>query len=160
MLCCLGLSFVLLPSHTCLARYEATLRARPHFRKGQAKRCGFKTVQTVVLRSRTSCTELQNRTQDPRNSIIHEVLANRTGNPITLSVAYMAVARRLPVLKGVAAYYQGVPLYGAECPSHFVVRGYHADGETFFVDVFNSGAIMTLKVPARYLWVAGCDETL
>ncbi len=66
---------------------------------------------------------------------MHEVLSRRTGNPITLAVVYMAVARRV-----------GVPLYGAECPSHFVVRGYHEDGETFFVDVFNSGAVMSLQV--------------
>jgi hypothetical protein len=77
---------------------------------------------------------------DPRNSLIHEVLTRKKGNPITLSVVYMAVARRI-----------GIHLDGAECPSHFVVRGKHEDGVPFFVDVFNGGKIMTLE---------GCKELM
>jgi regulator of sirC expression with transglutaminase-like and TPR domain len=32
---------------------------------------------------------------DPRNSFLHEVLDRRTGIPISLSVVYMEVARRI-----------------------------------------------------------------
>ena len=71
---------------------------------------------------------------DPSNSLIHTVLANRTGNPITLSVVYLAIARRV-----------GVHLTGAECPSHFIVRGQNDAGDAFFVDVFDRGKIMTLE---------------
>lgn len=70
---------------------------------------------------------------DPFNSMIHRVLEARTGNPITLSVVYLAIARRL-----------GLALSGAECPSHFIVRGDAADGEPYFVDVFNGGKVMSL----------------
>ena len=64
--------------------------------------------------------------------MIHRVLEARTGNPITLSVVYLAVARRL-----------GLALSGAECPSHFIVRGATSDGELYFVDVFNGGNVMS-----------------
>ena len=70
---------------------------------------------------------------NPGNSMIHTVLQTRMGNPITLSVVYLAVARRV-----------GLSLTGAECPSHFIVRGHDKDGETFFVDVFNKGKVMSL----------------
>jgi regulator of sirC expression with transglutaminase-like and TPR domain len=48
---------------------------------------------------------------DPRNSLIHEVLARRKGMPITLSVVAMEVGKRL-----------GVPIVGVGMPGHFVVR--------------------------------------
>jgi len=71
---------------------------------------------------------------DPLNTMIHRVLETRTGNPITLSVVYLAVARRV-----------GLALSGAECPSHFIVRGATASGEPYFVDVFNKGKVMSLE---------------
>src|SRR5262249_59899738 len=42
---------------------------------------------------------------DPRNSFLNDVLERRTGIPITLSILYMAVARRL-----------GLELRGTGCP--------------------------------------------
>lgn len=71
---------------------------------------------------------------DPGNNMIHSVLERRTGNPITLSVVYLAVARRV-----------GLNLSGAECPSHFIVRGENAEGETYFVDVFDKGKVMSIE---------------
>jgi regulator of sirC expression with transglutaminase-like and TPR domain len=48
---------------------------------------------------------------DPRNSYLNEVLARRTGIPITLSVVYLEVGRRL-----------GLSLHGVSFPGHFLVR--------------------------------------
>lgn len=48
---------------------------------------------------------------DPRNSFLNEVLERRTGIPISLSVMYMEVARRLRM-----------PVYGISLPRHFVVQ--------------------------------------
>lgn len=48
---------------------------------------------------------------DPRNSLLHEVLARRKGMPITLSVVAMEVGKRLDV-----------PIAGIGLPGHFVVR--------------------------------------
>ena len=48
---------------------------------------------------------------DPRNSLLHEVLARRTGMPISLSVVGIEVGKRL-----------GVPIVGVGLPGHFVIR--------------------------------------
>lgn len=70
---------------------------------------------------------------DIENSLIDRVLENRTGNPVTLSVVYMAVARRL-----------GVPLAGVNNPGHFLVR--YTDPlspeKDFVIDVFAQGVIL------------------
>ncbi|MBM4256828.1 MAG: tetratricopeptide repeat protein [Deltaproteobacteria bacterium] len=48
---------------------------------------------------------------DPENSFLNEVLDRKTGIPITLSVIYMEVARRL-----------GLSLVGVGFPGHFLVK--------------------------------------
>ena len=48
---------------------------------------------------------------DPRNSYLNEVLDRRTGIPITLSILYMEVGRRI-----------GLNLQGVSFPGHFLVR--------------------------------------
>jgi regulator of sirC expression with transglutaminase-like and TPR domain len=48
---------------------------------------------------------------DPRNSYLNEVMDRRTGIPITLSVLYMELGRRI-----------GLPLEGISFPGHFLVR--------------------------------------
>ena len=48
---------------------------------------------------------------DPRNSFLNEVLERRTGIPITLSVIYMELGRKV-----------GLPLQGVSFPGHFLVK--------------------------------------
>ncbi len=48
---------------------------------------------------------------DPRNSYLNEVIDRRTGVPLTLSVLYMELGRRI-----------GLPLEGVSFPGHFLVR--------------------------------------
>ena len=67
---------------------------------------------------------------DPRNSYLNEVLVRRLGIPITLSLVYIEVGRRL-----------GVPLLGVGMPGHFMVR--HRDVEDLFVDPFHGGILLT-----------------
>ncbi len=64
---------------------------------------------------------------DPRNSYMNEVLSRRLGNPISLAVVQMEVARRL-----------GVPLDGVSFPGHFLVRLPVDDG-VLVMDPFNRG---------------------
>lgn len=63
------------------------------------------------------------------NSYINEVLDDREGLPITLSVLFIELAQRLGV-KGVA----GLPL-----PGHFMVRYSPQTGDDQIIDVFNGG---------------------
>lgn len=67
---------------------------------------------------------------DPRNSFLNDVIDRRTGIPITISIIYLAVARRL-----------GLPLFGVGLPGHFIVK--FDDGvNTLFVDPFNAGKML------------------
>ena len=67
---------------------------------------------------------------NPKNSCLNEVLTARTGIPITLSVVYMEIARRL-----------GRPVTGIGLPGHFVVR--YDDGVySTFIDPFHSGRLL------------------
>ncbi|MBI3988493.1 MAG: tetratricopeptide repeat protein [candidate division NC10 bacterium] len=68
---------------------------------------------------------------DPRNSFLNDVLDRKTGIPITLSVVYMEVGRRL-----------GLPLVGVGLPAHFVVK-YQAPDEEILIDPFHRGAILS-----------------
>jgi regulator of sirC expression with transglutaminase-like and TPR domain len=65
---------------------------------------------------------------DPRNSYLNEVLDRRIGIPITLSILYMEVGRRV-----------GLPLEGISFPGHFLVR-LRMRGGTLVLDPFTSGA--------------------
>jgi regulator of sirC expression with transglutaminase-like and TPR domain len=67
---------------------------------------------------------------DPRNSCLDYVLTERAGIPITLSLVYLEVARRL-----------AKPVYGVGMPGHFLVQ--YDDG-TFstFIDPFHSGQLL------------------
>lgn len=64
---------------------------------------------------------------DPRNSYINQVFERRLGNPISLAMVQMEVARRL-----------GVPLDGISFPGHFLVRLPIGDG-ILVMDPFNRG---------------------
>jgi regulator of sirC expression with transglutaminase-like and TPR domain len=54
---------------------------------------------------------------DPRNSLLNEVLDRRVGIPITLSLVYMEVGKRI-----------GLPLQGVCFPGHFLVKCKVSDG--------------------------------
>jgi regulator of sirC expression with transglutaminase-like and TPR domain len=75
---------------------------------------------------------------DPRNSFLNEVLERRLGIPISLSVLYIEVGRRL-----------GLKLYGVSFPTHFLVKAVDDRGE-LIIDPFNEGTILDLdEIRAR-----------
>jgi regulator of sirC expression with transglutaminase-like and TPR domain len=65
---------------------------------------------------------------DPRNSYLNEVIDRRTGIPLTLSVLYMEIGRRLDL-----------DLRGVSFPGHFLVRLRVRNG-TLVLDPFSGGA--------------------
>lgn len=68
---------------------------------------------------------------DERNSYLHEVLRRRLGIPITLSLLYMELGRRI-----------GLPVQGVGLPGHFIVRVDQEDGP-MYLDPFNGGVPLT-----------------
>ena len=67
---------------------------------------------------------------DPRNSFLNDVMERRLGIPITLSLLYIEVGKRL-----------GIPLLGIGMPAHFIVR--HRDDPDVFVDPFHGGILLS-----------------
>jgi regulator of sirC expression with transglutaminase-like and TPR domain len=67
---------------------------------------------------------------DPRNSYLNQVIDRRTGIPITLSLVYLEIARRIDF-----------PMIGVGMPGHFLIRPV-ADEMQVFVDPFNAGEIL------------------
>ena len=65
---------------------------------------------------------------DPRNSYLNEVIDRKTGIPLTLSILYMEIGRRI-----------GLPLQGVSFPGHFLVR-LRLRGGMLVLDPFSGGA--------------------
>lgn len=74
---------------------------------------------------------------DPRNSFLNQVIDRRIGIPITLTVVYIDVARRI-----------GFPVKGVGLPFHFIAK-HEAESGDIFIDTFNKG---------RLLGAAGCAD--
>jgi regulator of sirC expression with transglutaminase-like and TPR domain len=80
---------------------------------------------------------------DPDNSYLNRVMDRRTGNPISLSIVYLAVARRLRL-----------PVTGIGMPGHFICRFQTSRGEVF-IDPFRKGKLMTKGDCIKFLIQSG-----
>jgi regulator of sirC expression with transglutaminase-like and TPR domain len=69
---------------------------------------------------------------DPRNSYLNQVIERRLGIPISLSVIYLEVGRRL-----------GLPVAGVGMPGHFIARVAGEDGPQY-LDPFHGGRVLTV----------------
>jgi regulator of sirC expression with transglutaminase-like and TPR domain len=70
---------------------------------------------------------------DPLNSCLNQVLERRKGIPVTLSVMYMEIARRLRM-----------PVFGIGLPRHFVIE--FDDGNyAAYIDPFHGGRTVTAR---------------
>jgi regulator of sirC expression with transglutaminase-like and TPR domain len=72
----------------------------------------------------------QDHYDDPRNSYLNDVLDRRLGIPLTLSVVYLELGRRLHL-----------PLAGVNFPYHFLVRSTQP-GEALFIDPYAGGTFV------------------
>ncbi len=70
---------------------------------------------------------------DPRNSFLNDVMDRRLGIPITLSLIYIEIGRRL-----------SLPIAGIGLPGHFLVA-FQTEGEPIYVDAFHRGAVLTVE---------------
>lgn len=67
---------------------------------------------------------------DPNNSFLNQVIDRRTGIPITLSLVYLEVAKRIDF-----------PMVGIGMPGHFIIRPDFEEAG-IYVDAFNRGEIL------------------
>ena len=84
---------------------------------------------------------------DPRNSFLNDVIERRLGIPITLSVVYIEVGRRV-----------GLPLHGVSFPAHFLVKCVVREG-AIVLDPYAKGVSLGLKDLVRRLksWRNGIE---
>lgn len=80
---------------------------------------------------------------DPNNTYINMVIERRTGIPITLSVIYLFITKRL-----------NLDFYGVGMPGHFVLK-YQKDNFEIFVDPFYAGQILTKQDCINFLIFSG-----
>ncbi|MGC9505205.1 SirB1 family protein [Baaleninema sp.] len=67
---------------------------------------------------------------NPQNSYLNDVIDRRLGIPISLSLVYLEIAKRLDF-----------PMVGIGMPGHFIIRPNFEDAG-IFIDVFNGGEVM------------------
>jgi regulator of sirC expression with transglutaminase-like and TPR domain len=70
---------------------------------------------------------------DPRNSFLNDVLERRRGIPLSLSIVYIAVGRRV-----------GLDLRGVSFPGHFLVKC-PVDGGVVVLDPYHGGLSLSLE---------------
>jgi regulator of sirC expression with transglutaminase-like and TPR domain len=80
---------------------------------------------------------------DPDNTFINMVIDRRTGIPITLSVIYLFLAKRL-----------SLPFNGIGMPGHFILQ-YKKDNFEVFIDPYYSGQILSKKDCINFLFFSG-----
>jgi regulator of sirC expression with transglutaminase-like and TPR domain len=90
----------------------------------------IKRINSVFFGSMNFAANTKNF-HSPSNSMINMVLESRRGNPITLCVIYLLVARKL-----------GLPVYGVNLPNLFVLT-YKNESTQFYINVFNRGIIFS-----------------
>lgn len=74
---------------------------------------------------------------DPANSYLNQVIDRRSGLPITLSVVYLEIGRRV-----------GLPVSGVGLPGHFIVRC-DLPARTWYIDPFHRGDVLSEADCAR-----------
>ncbi len=70
---------------------------------------------------------------DPRNSFLNDVMDRRLGIPLTLSIVYMEIGRRI-----------GLQLSGVSFPGHFLVRC-AVSGGMVIIDPYSGGISLSLE---------------
>ena len=79
---------------------------------------------------------------NPENSFIDQLLFNRKGIPITLSVLYILIAGRV-----------GIPITGIPMPAHFIIKYDDGDDE-IYLDPFYGGKVYNREECIHYLYQA------
>ncbi len=76
----------------------------------------------------------------PGNSMINVVLQTKKGNPISLCVVYMMIARKLKM-----------PVYGVNLPNLFILTYKDDSHKQFYINAFNRGLIFSREDIDNYI---------
>ncbi len=109
-----------------------TMAARCEVLLGQDREASntLEALNEILFVQEGLCGNTENY-YDPNNSFLNEVLDTKKGIPISLSVIYIEVARRL-----------GLTIHGVGFPGHFLVK-YTDENRELLIDPFNQGRVLT-----------------
>jgi regulator of sirC expression with transglutaminase-like and TPR domain len=116
---------------SCLARLDSYADQIGGQLKGNASGLDYIRAANEYLFEILQFRGNEDEYYDPRNSCLNAVLMRRLGIPITLSVLYIEVARRL-----------NRTVYGVGLPGHFVVA-YEDANARYWIDPFHRGRILS-----------------
>jgi regulator of sirC expression with transglutaminase-like and TPR domain len=114
--------------------YDVWLEFRPHLHPVDQ----IRTLNSVFFGKLKYGANTKNF-HSANNSMINIVLESKKGNPVSLCVIYMLVARRL-----------NVPVFGVNLPSLFVLT-YKTEHAQFYINVFNKGLIFNRSDIESYI---------
>lgn len=83
---------------------------------------------------------------EPDNSYLNRVMETKLGIPISLSVIYLLISKRLKL-----------PVSGISLPGHFILK-YSDTEEEFFIDPFNKGVIISIKEAEEFIKKIGMTQ--
>jgi regulator of sirC expression with transglutaminase-like and TPR domain len=134
-----------------VARYMAMLDALANGARARVERATSDIERVRALLAHLAVEHRfagnQEEYYDRRNSFLNEVLDRHTGIPITLTLVYTEVARRL-----------GLPLQGVGFPGHFLAK-YVSDPD-IVVDPFHAQVLTTADCEQRLRAAMGPDAQL
>ena len=102
---------------------------------------------TRVLHEEEGFTGNQNNYHNPENSFVTKVMKSRRGIPISLSVIYILIGKRLQM-----------PIYGINLPMHFMIS-YETETFQSYVDPFNGGVQITRETCVKFLEANGYKDS-
>ncbi len=116
----------------------------PHIRRKRLPEEILRTINTYLFLEQGFVGNTDHY-YDPDNSYINRVLDRRTGIPISLSIIYLLIAKRLEL-----------SVFGIGMPGHFLVK-YSDKRNEILVDPFNKGRLLTKTDCANFLINSGYD---
>jgi len=119
-----------------LDSYAADLRERIDFGAAAAQIVG--TINDYIFTRHGYHGNEQNY-YETENSYLNKVIDRRTGNPISLCLMYLLIARRLHL-----------PIAGIGMPGHFLCR-FQTTTDELFIDAFNHGKVLSKGDCVKYL---------
>lgn len=120
----------------CLRQLDLLAEEVADLRPGLAANLRYEALRTVLV-ERHNFTGNREHYYDPANSYLQRVLERRVGVPVSLSIVWLEVARRL-----------NWRVHGVALPGHFAVR--FDDQERFLLaDPFNDGQTLSEEACRR-----------
>ncbi len=76
---------------------------------------------------------------EPENIFFNDVMDRKKGIPISLSILYLLICKRL-----------NLPTYGVNLPAHFIIK-YVDERDEFYIDPYNNGIVISKSEAIKFL---------